>query len=121
MIYVREKLIDILLEYPWIDFEEWVDCKVAIETLIRQGTLSIEKWQRTKAYLEQHGGIGEREHCMWLDEDVTPLTRNIVLTPEVESVLHLLAEALAYTDERLVGMLPEQGKNTLAKVKALKD
>jgi len=121
MIYCREKLIDVILEYPWIDIDEWLDAKIGIELLIKQGSLSVDQWRSTKAYLEQHGGIGKRKECMWLDEDVTPLTRNIPLTPQIESVLNLLADALGYTDESAVKQLPEHGSVTMAKVKALKD
>jgi hypothetical protein len=108
MIYCREKLLDILLEYPWIDIEERIDVDVCVTQCIKQGLFTTSQWRDVEEYIYRYGGMN--------NDHVDRLT----LTDEIDSVLRLLAERLNYTDELMVKMLPDTSDVTMAKLKALK-
>lgn len=88
MIYCREKLVDVLLESPWISLEEQFDFDVTLERCIKIGLFSKSDWREAEYFLSTGEGYS-----------VT-----------VETVLKALSRELGYTDERFFQDKPEKVK-----------
>lgn len=88
MIYCREKLVDVLLESPWISLEEQFDFDVTLERCIKIGLFSKSDWYATEYFLS----TGERYNAI------------------IESVIKVLSGELGYTDERFFQDKPEKVK-----------
>lgn len=88
MIYCREKLVDILLESPWIALEDRFDLEVVVEQSIKRGVFSHNDWENAAYFLETGSDYSER----------------------VETVIKVLAHTLGYTDEKFLRDMPAKAE-----------
>jgi hypothetical protein len=88
MIYCREKLVDVLLESPWISLEEQFDLDITLARCIKIGLFTQSDWNATDQFLATGNGY----------------------TSQVESVIKVLAVEMGYTDERFFQNQPEKVK-----------
>lgn len=51
MIYCREKLVDIILERPWVPLEDRFDFEVALKRCIKSELFSKSEWQFAENFL----------------------------------------------------------------------
>lgn len=85
MIYCREKLIDILLESPWISLEERFDFDVILKDCIKRGFFTQSQWSNAEDFLTSSGAF----------------------TLDVKKVIVILTVKLGYTDVYFLGDKPE--------------
>lgn len=80
MIYCREKLIDIVLNDPWVQVEDRIDFEVAIQRSISAGLFSKNEWQETEEFLATGNNYSHA----------------------TEKVIKALTKVLGYTDDRFL-------------------
>lgn len=80
MIYCREKLIDVLLEAPWVQLEERFDFEISVKKCIDKGLFSNQEWASTDLFLAGIGNYSE----------------------PVYKVICTLAHELGYQDEKFL-------------------
>lgn len=90
MIYCREKLIDILLEAPWVSLEERFDFDIALDNCLRRGLFTKGEWQQAEYFL-----------CTGNDYNVN-----------VERVILVLAEQIKCNDGKFLQNLPPLARST---------
>lgn len=88
MIYCREKLVDVLLESPWISLEEQFDFDTTLARCIKVGLFTRSQWETAEYFLL----TGERYSAI------------------VEAVIRVLERELSYTDERFFQDMPAAAK-----------
>lgn len=88
MIYCREKLVDILLESPWITLEDRFDLEIVVKHSIKRGVFSHNDWESTAYFLETGSNYSE----------------------QVETVIKVLAHTLGYTDEKFLRDIPDKAE-----------
>lgn len=89
MIYCREKLIDIILESPWISLEEKFDFDITLNDCMRRGLFTKSEWLDTEAFLVSNGSF----------------------TNEVRKVIVILSHILGYSDVIYLSDKPELFKS----------
>lgn len=85
MIYCREKLIDIILEDPWVSLEDKFDFDISLKTCLQRGLFTNSEWQDTEEFLATGNNFN----------------------PKIEKVILVLANELGYSDDRFLNGQPE--------------
>lgn len=86
MIYCREKLVDVILESPWISLEEQFDFDITLARCIKIGLFTQSDWDAADYFLS------------------TGNDYNL----QVEKVIKALSTEMGYTDERFFQDKPDK-------------